>query len=153
MKKEETRKKSEEILYPAGIKWTRQRKEVYQILREEGHPLSALEIYNRILKNMSGQDRAASYAVSTVYRILSVFEEKGLVNRSVLTGEEAAVYELNRGEHTHFAICLGCHKKLPLGECPMSHFHVPVSSDEFMVTGHRIEVYGYCSQCRKKQAQ
>lgn len=33
--------------YPSGIKWTKQRKDVYHILIETGEPLSAQEIYNQ----------------------------------------------------------------------------------------------------------
>ena len=34
--------------YPAGIKWTRQRRDVYQVLSEAGEPLSALQIYRQL---------------------------------------------------------------------------------------------------------
>ena len=61
--------------YPQGIKWTKQRKAVYEVLTEEGEPLSAAQIYSRILKNTEEAD----CAISTIYRILLVFEEKGHV--------------------------------------------------------------------------
>ena len=35
-------------VYPAGLKWTKQRKRVYQILKEATEPLSAAQIYARM---------------------------------------------------------------------------------------------------------
>ena len=34
-----------EINYPKGMKWTKQRKALYQILYEATEPLSALQLY------------------------------------------------------------------------------------------------------------
>ena len=132
-----------ENAYPSGIKWTKQRKDVYRILLEAEEPLSAQEIYNRILS----RDEKIGYAVSTIYRILTVFEEKNMVLKSTLMGEDMALYEWNKGEHLHYAICLNCHKKIPLQSCPMEHHHLSVKDGEFRVTGHRVEVYGYCKDC------
>ncbi len=129
--------------YPAGIKWTRQRKDVYHILKEADKPLSVHEIYNRIIR----ENENTSYAVSTIYRILTAFEGNGLVIKSTIMGEDMAVYELNRGEHLHYAICLNCHKRIPLKACPMEHNHMSVKEEEFKVTGHKVEVYGYCKDC------
>ncbi len=130
--------------YPSGIKWTKQRKDVYHILIETGEPLSAQEIYNRILQR--GQ---TGYAVSTIYRILTAFEEKNMVLKSTLIGEDTALYMWNRGEHLHYAICLNCRKRIPLKVCPMKH--VKIEEEAFTVTGHRVEIYGYCNGCAEQK--
>lgn len=139
--------------YPQGIKWTRQRKDVYQVLLDATEPLSAVQIYDRILK-MESSER---YAISTIYRILTAFEENDIVIKSNWMGGNIIVYELNRGEHTHYAMCLNCHKRIPLHECPFEHHHVESMHDEkeladagFQVTGHKLELYGYCKQCQGK---
>lgn len=129
--------------YPTGIKWTKQRKDVYHILKEANKPLSVHEIYNRIIK----ENENTSYAVSTIYRILTAFEGNGFVIKSTMVGEDMAVYELNKGDHLHYAICLNCHKRIPLKACPMEHNHMSVKEEEFKVTGHKVEVYGYCKDC------
>ena len=36
--------------YPAGIKWTRQRKSVYEVLKAAEEPFSAVQIYQHILQ-------------------------------------------------------------------------------------------------------
>lgn len=148
--------------YPKGIKWTKQRKCVYQILSEAKEPLSAHQIYHQALQ-MVPED---TYALSTVYRILAAFEENGLVNSTTWMGEDTVVYELEKGEHKHFAVCLECHKRIPLQSCPFSigheqedfdheecehnhHHEKDAALKDFTVTGHKIELYGYCSNCGK----
>lgn len=148
--------------YPKGIKWTKQRKCVYDILSEAKEPLSAHQIYHLVLQQVSED----TYALSTVYRILSAFEENGLVTSTTWMGNDTVVYELEKGEHRHFAVCLECHKRIPLQKCPFAletevhdmeehdcSAHEQVEGEaalkDFVVTGHKIELYGYCNNCRK----
>lgn len=131
--------------YPKGIKWTKQRKDVYHVLIEAAEPLSAVQIYNRILMRES----EVNYAVSTIYRILAAFEEQGFVEKSTFMGDGTVVYEWNKGGHTHYAICLGCRKKVALPQCPFAHVHLDADTGDFEVTGHKLELYGYCKECRQ----
>lgn len=133
--------------YPTGIKWTKQRKAVYEVLSAAGEPLSAIQIYNLILQ----RNAADSYAVSTIYRILAAFEEKGYVEKSTFSGEDTVMYEWKRDRHTHYAVCLGCHRKLALQACPFEHLQIAAESGEFLVTGHKLELYGYCKNCKNNQ--
>lgn len=138
----------EQPVYPQGIKWTKQRKCVYRILLEAEEPLSAVQIYQRIGKE---QD-AGSYAVSTIYRILAAFEEKKLVNKTNWMGDGTLVYELNRGGHTHYVVCLNCHKRIKIAECPFAHMQLDEGAEDFTITGHKLELYGYCKKCREAQS-
>lgn len=143
--------------YPKGIKWTKQRKCVYQILSDVKEPLSAHQIYQLALQLVPHE----TYALSTIYRILATFEENGLVNSTTWMGDDTVVYELEKGEHRHFAVCLECHKRIPLQSCPFSleyeredcgqeHHHAKDAAlKDFIVTGHKIELYGYCKNCSK----
>ncbi len=138
--------KKEETGYPQGIKWTKQRKNVYAVLQEATEPLTAVQIYHLSEKLAEGGE----YALSTIYRILAAFEEKGLVSKTTWMGDGTVVYELNRGEHTHYAVCLECHKRIALQSCPFAHIHLDRETDGFTVTGHKLELYGYCKDCRKE---
>lgn len=129
--------------YPAGLKWTKQRKSVYGILERSVEPLSAQQIYRELLRT---EDRE-TFAFSTVYRILSAFEDRGLVNRDIWPEDGTVFYSLNRGGHIHYAVCLDCHKRIPLAGCPFAHFHPDTGAKDFTVTGHKIELYGYCREC------
>uniref|UniRef100_UPI004055C49B Fur family transcriptional regulator n=1 Tax=Acetatifactor sp. TaxID=1872090 RepID=UPI004055C49B len=131
-----------ELQYPQGIKWTKQRKCVYEVLWQATEPLSAQQIFHLVEK--TGDEM---YAVSTIYRILAAFEEKGLVTKTTWMGDGTVVYELNRGEHTHYAVCLECHKRIALPSCPFAHVHLEQETGDFMITSHKLEVYGYCKDC------
>lgn len=143
---EEKQMTDTKISYPAGIKWTKQRKDVYHVLIEAAEPLSAVQIYEKIVQ--AGKN---GYAVSTIYRILSAFEEKGFVSKSTFIGDDTVVYEWNRGGHTHYAVCLGCHRRVALAACPFAQVHLDADTEDFTVTGHKLELYGYCKDCKGRQ--
>lgn len=125
------------------LKKTKQRERVFRILTEADGPVSAADIYQKLLR----QEEGCACAISTVYRILQAFEEKHLVSRTTLPDSDTAVYEWKQESHCHYAVCLKCHKRIPLKECP---FHSEFGMEEtFQVTGHKVEVYGYCGSCRE----
>lgn len=132
------------LTYPSGIKWTKQRKSVYRVLWEAGEPLNAVQIYNHTSHGQAGEE----YALSTIYRILAAFEEKGLVEKTAWMEDGTVVYTLNRGEHTHYAVCLACRKRIPLQNCPFTHVHLERETGDFTITGHKLELYGYCGECK-----
>lgn len=134
-------------IWSEGIKKTKQREDICRVLMQAERPLSAAEIYNRIVQ----ENGRTNYAVSTIYRSLTIFEEKGFVIKSTLIGEDTAVYEWNCGKHKHYAICLKCHKLVPLKTCPFEHIKVDTSDEDFTVTSHKLEIYGYCNQCKNEE--
>lgn len=140
----------ERIAYPEGLKWTKQRKAVYRVLWEAETPLTAIQIYNR----MEGEE-GGEYAVSTVYRILAALEEKGLVQKEAWIeermegGHSAITYELKRESHTHYAVCLECRRRIPLKNCPFAHMRMGKETEDFTVTNHKLELYGYCRECKE----
>lgn len=133
------------IQYPQGLKWTKQRKSVYKILWEASEPLNAIQIYNLAARDAD----SGECAVSTIYRILAAFEEKDLVEKTVWMEDGTVVYTLNRGIHTHYAVCLECRRRIPLQSCPFVHMHLNPAAEDFTVTGHKLELYGYCKECRE----
>ncbi|MDE6640162.1 MAG: transcriptional repressor [Acetatifactor sp.] len=139
--------------YPQGIKWTKQRKSVYKVLKDASEPLSAAQIYRLAGEESAAGDYAGGrdYALSTVYRILAAFEEKKLVEKNICLEDGTVVYSLARNGHTHYAVCLGCHRRIPLQSCPFNHIHMEKEPEGFTVTGHRLELYGYCVECGKNE--
>ena len=136
--------------WPEGFKKTRQRVDIYRILFEAKGPLSASEIYD-CLNSDNPRER---YAFSTVYRNLLAFEKAGILIKTVLSTEDNAVYELKQETHKHYAVCLLCHKKIPIKSCPLHHIahDIEDSIPGFQITGHQLEIYGYCEACKKTLA-
>jgi len=130
--------------WPSGLKRTKPRENVLLILERAEKPLSAMEICSEIEK--AGE----SAWLSTVYRILELLVKKGVVVKISVMNNEMALYELNRFQHKHYAVCLGCHKIIVMDNCPMERFIPKIRDADFHVTGHHLEVYGYCKDCSSK---
>ncbi len=60
---------------------------------------------------------------------------------------EMAVYELNRFEHKHYAVCMSCRKIIAMDNCPMETFIPKLEDENFHVMGHNLEIFGYCKDC------
>ncbi len=128
--------------WPAGVKRTRQRENVLLILENSEKPLSAAEICSK----MDSDNQNAAW-MSTVYRILEIFVNKGLVIKTNMMNNEMAVYELNRFKHKHYAVCMNCHKIITMDNCPMEKFIPKLEDEEFHVMGHNLEIFGLCKNC------
>ncbi|MGI6169496.1 MAG: Fur family transcriptional regulator [Christensenellales bacterium] len=129
------------FVWPEGMKRTKSRERVLHILQQAQGPLSVMEIHARAEKE--GQP----IWLSTIYRILELFTERGWVEKSSIFGQDMAYYELNRETHQHYAVCVQCYKRIPIEDCPMKEFEHALKDQGFQVAGHKIEVYGYCDGC------
>lgn len=128
-----------------GIKSTKQRNLIYDILDKSDNPVSAEQIFTKL------KDLDPSVNMSTVYRVLEVFVLKGLVLKSNIIGSNSAGYELNKIEHNHHLICLKCNKTVPLNQCPLKKLEEAIQDKtDFVITGHNLELFGYCPECNEK---
>lgn len=129
-------------IWPKGIKRTRQRESVLSILENSEKPLSATNICSEIEK--SGE----TVWMSTVYRTLELFVKHDMVIKTNIMNNGMALYELNRFQHRHYAICINCHKIIPMDNCPMNNFIPDLEDENFQVIGHNLEILGYCKDCK-----
>lgn len=135
--------KTNVVAWPKGFKKTKQREQVLSILENADVPVTAMDIYARIEK------KGSPVWLSTVYRILDLLAEKKLVIKTNLPGSNMAFYELNRHGrgHMHHALCVSCHKIISMENCPLEGFEPKLKERNFHVTGHKMELYGYCDDC------
>lgn len=135
-----------EYLHDHGIKSTRPRNLVLEILLSHEDILSAEEIYQEAVQ------RGETVNFSTVYRVLELFVEKGLVEKSFFPNTQKNVFSLCHPEHTHHLICLRCHKTIDISQCPLAEFQQRIEKEtEFLIVGHNLELYGYCPECKKNK--
>lgn len=105
--------------------------------------MTAAEIF------LVAKEKQAQLSLSTVYRSCETMAEKGLLLKSNLTDDGTARYEVRRTEHVHHAICLACNRIFPIDDCPFGEFdRLMRTKYGFDVKSHRIEIYGYCRECR-----
>lgn len=129
--------------WPEGVKRTRQRESVLDVLENADKPLCAADICEKL-----GRGREGAW-LSTVYRILGLFVEKGIVVKSFVLNDPMALYEMNHFIHRHYAVCVNCHSVLPLDGCPIEKMAPQLEEGGFSVLGHSLEIYGYCKNCRE----
>ena len=125
-----------------GCKMTKQRKAILDILSNTSTCMSAEEIYLKVKKI------SPSTCLTTVYRTIELLASKNLLNK-IDFGDNRYRYEINTNLHHHHIICLGCKKIMRLEGCPVKEFEKKVSTKtNFEITGHRLELYGYCPECK-----
>lgn len=124
------------ILTDAGLKCTAQRKRVIEILNAADAPMTAESIY----------EKSTDISLSTVYRIVERLAEKGIVTKNTIRDSDKYYYAMADNKHRHYAICLNCGSMKYVDICPVHDLKI----DGFTVTGHKLEIYGYCGDCTGK---
>lgn len=129
--------------WPVGVKRTKPREQVISVLEQATTPLTAMDICKQIELSQN------AVWLSTVYRVLDLFTAKGLLVKTAILDNGMALYELNRHDHTHYAVCLSCHRVIAMENCPMEEYCPKLKESGFHVMGHKLEMYGYCEDCEK----
>jgi len=141
--KKQTLKIDRKALSSAGLRMTRQRALILEIIRH-GH-LDADEVYRQ------AREKQPRFSLSTVYRTLRMLKEQGLVDELHL-GEAHHHYEVKPSAEHHHLVCLGCGKIVEF-ECKLSQRMKQdlARKQGFEVTGVEINMTGYCSKCRQRR--
>lgn len=128
----------------SGLRNTRPRRRVLEVLAQEGQPLSSREIHSRM------GEQACDLV--TVYRCLADFERAGLVQRHEF-GDGNARYELNdqSGHHRHYVVCRLCQNKEPLDVCPPHWLEEALHARGYRDISHSMEFFAVCPRCGDHQ--
>ncbi len=125
----------------AGLKATLPRLKVLNLFEnsEERH-LSAEDVYKVLLS--TGDD----IGLATVYRILTQFEQAGLLTRQHFEGGKA-VFELKKGGHHDHIVCLRCGRVEEfVDEEIEQRQHQIAESRGFRILDHSLQIYGECTK-------
>ena len=127
-----------------GLKSTAQRDDIAHVFFSSSRHISVEELYHAV-KQVSPR---IGYA--TVYRTMKLMTECGLaVERHFRDGE--ARYESAEGQHHDHLICERCGRIVEFEEERIEALQAQVAQRlGFHFTGHKMELYGVCRECRKK---
>ncbi len=130
-----------------AVRNTKQRQKIIDVLMSFKEPATAEEIHREAVKDYP------NLALTTVYRNLEMLAENKKVNK-IIYSDQTARYEYVDKEHKHghFLVCVKCNRAIPLAECPIKAEGIKESTG-FTVTGHNIEIYGYCKECLKNDTE
>lgn len=127
-----------------GVRLTRQRRAILQVIETADHHLDAAQILRWAQKLEPSVDRV------TVYRTLTLLKKNGLVDELDLmhVGGEGHYYERVTGRsHLHIT-CLRCAKVLEFESPYLQMIRDQVESAcSFKIEVARLEIGGYCPDC------
>jgi len=138
----------EDDLKQCGLKMTKSRKSIIDTLIQSNHPMAAEQIYFELKKNK------IEINLSTVYRTLEALENKGLVTKLNIMDNDRMFFEYNKFGHRHYLVCIGCKKIVTVKGCPLKSYEKTLEQEtNFTMVGHKLYLYGYCSDCQKKRIE
>jgi Fur family ferric uptake transcriptional regulator len=96
--------------------------EVYRLLSDEGHDIG----------------------LATVYRVLTQFEQAGLLIRHHFDSDKA-VFELNQGDHHDHLVCLQCGKVEEFFDPEIEKRQARIAKERgFAIHDHSLQIYADC---------
>ncbi len=129
-------------LKQAGLKTTLPRLRVLSILENSKiRHLTAEDVYKELL------DEEGSIGLATVYRVLTQFEDAGLVIRQNFEGDKS-VFELNDEDHHDHMVCVKCGSVAEFFDKRIEAQQEKVAHDHgFVIQDHSLTLYGTCKRC------
>lgn len=125
----------------SGLKATAPRLKILEIFRTSRvRHLSAEDIYRTLLLE------ATDIGLATVYRVLTQFEEAGLLSKHHFEGGKA-IYELNQGPHHDHLVCLDCGHVEEFIDAPIEQRQKDIAKQlGFELNDHVLALYARCQQ-------
>ena len=136
-------------LKSAGLKATIPRLKILEIFQNgmQRH-MSAEDVYKELLAE--GND----VGLATVYRVLTQFEQAGLLTRSNFESGKS-VFEIDEGKHHDHLVCLQCGRVEEFYDADIEKRQQKVAADQgFELQDHSLALYGNCRrrQCPNRPA-
>lgn len=135
-------------LKSSGLKVTLPRLKILELFQNsvangERH-LSADDVYRVLMGEQM------DIGLATVYRVLTQFEQAGiLVRRNFESGK--ALYELNEGEPHDHLLCLSCGKVEEFSDAQIeARQHEIAEQHGYVLHERAMSLYGVCAECQTK---
>jgi len=122
-----------------GLKATLPRLKILDLFEQsDKRHMTAEEVY-RLLSD-EGQD----IGLATVYRVLTQFEQAGLLIRHHFDSDKA-VFELNQGDHHDHLVCLQCGKVEEFFDPEIEKRQQRIAKERgFVIHDHSLHLYADC---------
>ena len=131
-----------EELKSTGLKATLPRLKILEIFQSGAQRHMTAEDVFRVLL-----DERSDIGLATVYRVLTQFEQAGILIRSNFEGGKA-IYELNEGQHHDHFICTACGRVEEFYDPEIEKRQNLIAQGKgWVVHDHAMSLYGQCAQC------
>ncbi len=128
-------------LKSTGLKATLPRLKILEVFQDGGQRhMTAEDVFRVLLTDHT------DIGLATVYRVLTQFEQAGILLRSHFESGKA-VYELNEGQHHDHLVCLDCGRVEEFYDAAIEQRqHAVAKSKGFVITDHALSLYANCSK-------
>src|SRR6058998_581353 len=128
-------------LKSAGLKATLPRIKIINLFETtKVRHLTAEDVYKQLLTE--GLD----IGLATVYRVLTQFEQAGLLVRHHFESGKS-VFELNEGTHHDHLVCMQCGRVEEFYDGEIEKRQVRVATERgFAIRGHSLQLYAECTK-------
>jgi Fur family transcriptional regulator, ferric uptake regulator len=124
-----------------GLKATLPRLKILDVFQKGAQRhMTAEDVFRVLLEERS------DIGLATVYRVLTQFEQAGILSRSHFESGKA-VYELNEGTHHDHLVCLDCGKVEEFYDPEIEKRQTLVAKGKgFEIAEHALSLYAHCTK-------
>jgi Fur family transcriptional regulator, ferric uptake regulator len=128
-------------LKSTGLKATLPRLKILDVFQKGAQRhMTAEDVFRVLLEERS------DIGLATVYRVLTQFEQAGILTRSHFESGKA-VYELNEGTHHDHLVCLDCGKVEEFYDAEIEKRQQAVAQTKgFLIAEHALSLYARCTK-------
>jgi len=128
-------------LKSTGLKATLPRLKILDVFQKGAQRhMTAEDVFRVLLEERS------DIGLATVYRVLTQFEQAGILTRSHFESGKA-VYELNEGTHHDHLVCLDCGRVEEFYDAEIEkRQHAVAKTKGFMIAEHALSLYAHCTK-------
>ncbi len=128
-------------LKSTGLKATLPRLKILDVFQKGAQRhMTAEDVFRVLLEDRS------DIGLATVYRVLTQFEQAGILSRSHFESGKA-VYELNEGQHHDHLVCLDCGRVEEFYDAEIEQRqHAVALAKGFRIADHALSLYAHCTK-------
>jgi Fur family transcriptional regulator, ferric uptake regulator len=128
-------------LKSTGLKATLPRLKIMEIFQTGGQRhMTAEDVFRVLLLERT------DIGLATVYRVLTQFEQAGILSRNHFESGKA-MYELNEGQHHDHLVCLDCGKVEEFYDAEIEkRQNLVAKAKGFEIADHALSLYAHCTK-------
>ncbi len=122
-----------------GLRVTTARVSILEVFeKSNSRHLTADDVFKALIKN------STDIGLATVYRVLTQFEQAGILVRSNFESGKS-IYELNEGHHHDHLVCIECGSVEEFIDEKIEDRQDQIAKEKgFLVKDHSLTLYGSC---------
>ena len=125
-----------------GLKVTQPRLKILEIFqRSAQRHMTAEDVYRELINQQAGD-----IGLATVYRVLTQFEQAGILSRTHFEAGKA-LFEINEGKHHDHLLCVDCGRVEEFVDAEIERRQHKIAADRgFVLREHSLALYASCAR-------